>query len=89
MIRSNYEGQNLGRQFTGEIVSWKDEVFLLGRNKDSQQSTSASSIFRLGKYFPGMPQALTEITRTGTTTYFTTIFASTSELYVGYDRDAL
>lgn len=84
LIKSNYEGMSLGRQFTWDIISWKDEVFLLWRNKDSFQSSSASSIFRLGKYFPWMPQALTEIYRASTTSLLTTIFSSLTELYLGY-----
>lgn len=89
LIRSNFESMSLGRQFTGDIISWKDEIFLLGRNRDSHQSPYASSIFRLGKYFPWMPQALTEIYRTSTTTYVTTLFTGISDLYIWYDRTSL
>lgn len=52
LIKSNYEGMAYGRKFNGKIISWKDEVFLLGWNHETASSVNAKSIFRLGKYFP-------------------------------------
>ena len=63
LLKGNYENMNLWRKFTWKMVSWKDEVILIWHNQQVLSSPYGWSIFRLWKYFPWMPTALTEILR--------------------------
>lgn len=82
LSKSNFEWMTLGRKFNGKIISWKDEVFMLWRNKDTAGTAVWNAVFRLGKYFPGMPQALTEIFRGNSGWELYSIFAWVNNLYI-------
>jgi len=84
LIKSNFEVMQLWRKFTWQIVSWKDEVFLLGY-KDNLWTIYQEwkSVFRIWQYFPWLPTALTEILRTGWRIY--SLFASYNMLYIWVD----
>lgn len=85
LVKSNYEGMTYGRKFSGKIVSWKDEIFLIGTNLVAAPALPAqgNSVFRLGKYFPGMPQALTEVYRGDTGWALYSIMSGYNNIYIG------
>lgn len=84
-VKTNFEGMTYGRKFSAKIVSWKDEVFLIGTNLVAGLAFPAqgNSVFRLGKYFPGLPLALTEIYRGSSGWALYSIIAGYNNLYIG------
>lgn len=82
LSKSNFEWMTLWRKFNGKIISWKDEVFMLWRNKDTAWTAVWNAVFRLGKYFPWMPQALTEIFRWNSWWELYSIFAWVNNIYI-------
>lgn len=84
LLKSNPDGMSLWRKFNGKIVSWKDDAFLLGWHNLAATSVNWNAIFRLGKAFPWLPQALTDIFRAGSWWTIYSILASYYQIHFGY-----